>query len=529
MDRDLVRLPSISEFSSSLNVRPLVPQHAQRIGPLLPGSSQIWGYSANGLPPIPPPPQWMPSIPLHTTPIIPMSAPPRAPDAPRSMAPELRFVDGHGARGNINDSLPNDQLSNGSNSNVENGAINGPHRRRKKPIQKLGPSTQTYHGPRKVCVNDPTVKFPVQGLPLNGHSIPGDELHRLNTAVYPSVTTRRYSAAALDPNNAHLMVYEYSIGAYWVIWDYDTGYVHLTGLWRAALQERGEQRRPELVLAQKTNPKADIVRLLELTPKALHSCIKRVRGGFLKIQGTWVPYHLCKQLARRFCYYIRYQLVPIFGASFPDECLHPSAPGFGELRFEESGPSLLPSTANDSIPKNEEHFYEMAPESRTQFSHSLGSGPLPHFHQQNPPEIAHQFTPIYYMPPTPTTPQVAHAPASHIPGLGGVVDGRFHSAQFQAQPWQNGRGWSGHGFDPRQVKSASYPGEPVGHGPLPRRELTSKENLAKLGASLKPTVYASEDPVGPKASLSLGSPGLTEPGAPQAHQVEKIKINSLLS
>lgn len=179
------------------------------------------------------------------------------------------------------------------------------------------------------------VQFPVAPLDLVSGAVPPGELGDLRMHVYPCIVTKKYSAAALDPTRSHLVVYEYPLGEQWVIWDYETGYVHLTGLWRAALQEQAFQRNRNGVVLVKPNAKADIVKLLESTPKALHPYIKRVRGGFLKIQGTWLPYDLCKRLACRFCYYIRFKLVPIFGADFPSQCLLPLDGGFGELRFDD--------------------------------------------------------------------------------------------------------------------------------------------------------------------------------------------------
>ncbi|SCU88531.1 LADA_0E10704g1_1 [Lachancea dasiensis] len=49
--------------------------------------------------------------------------------------------------------------------------------------------------------------------------------------------------------------------------------------------------------------------------------MKRIRGGYIKIQGTWLPFELARALCVRFCYPIRYLLVPIFGPSFPDDCV----------------------------------------------------------------------------------------------------------------------------------------------------------------------------------------------------------------
>lgn len=103
------------------------------------------------------------------------------------------------------------------------------------------------------------------------------------------------------------------------MWDYVTGLVHLTGIWKAL-----------------GNSKADIVRLVENHPE-LEGVIKRIRGGFLKIQGTWVPYELCRRLAIRTCYTIRHALISVFGPAFPDECLKPGLKGYGTLTLDDTG------------------------------------------------------------------------------------------------------------------------------------------------------------------------------------------------
>ena len=41
--------------------------------------------------------------------------------------------------------------------------------------------------------------------------------------------------------------------------------------------------------------------------------LRRVRGGYLKIQGTWMPYEVALRLARRVAWPIREDLVPLFG------------------------------------------------------------------------------------------------------------------------------------------------------------------------------------------------------------------------
>lgn len=48
--------------------------------------------------------------------------------------------------------------------------------------------------------------------------------------------------------------------------------------------------------------------------------LKRIRGGYIKIQGTWLPFSVAKELCSRFCYPMRYLLVPVFGADFAEKC-----------------------------------------------------------------------------------------------------------------------------------------------------------------------------------------------------------------
>lgn len=157
-------------------------------------------------------------------------------------------------------------------------------------------------------------------------SVPED-VRRAVEPLYQQIECKKYSTSAIDPSRNYLTVYEYPVNNQWIIWDYETGLVHLTGIWKASFID--DQSGLKSV-------KADIMKLLESTPKQYHLNIKRIRGGFLKIQGTWMPYDLCKVLARRFCYHIRYELIPLFGISFPRECLRPDEKGFGELKFVDS-------------------------------------------------------------------------------------------------------------------------------------------------------------------------------------------------
>ncbi|OAV93751.1 hypothetical protein, variant [Puccinia triticina 1-1 BBBD Race 1] len=95
--------------------------------------------------------------------------------------------------------------------------------------------------------------------------------------------------------------------------DCETGMVHFTGIWKAL-----------------GHTKADVVKLVESDP-TIAPYLRKVRGGYLKIQGTWLPFDTAKTLARRVAWQIRYDLVPLFGPEFPDTCLGPGEPGFGQL------------------------------------------------------------------------------------------------------------------------------------------------------------------------------------------------------
>ncbi|KAH9981903.1 transcription regulator HTH, apses-type DNA-binding domain-containing protein, partial [Russula compacta] len=97
-----------------------------------------------------------------------------------------------------------------------------------------------------------------------------------------------------DPRG-YIPVYEYPLNGQWIMMDVDDGYILWTGIWKAL-----------------GNSKADIVKMIESQPD-LASQIRRVRGGYLKIQGTWMPYEVALRLSRRVAWPIRHDLVPLFG------------------------------------------------------------------------------------------------------------------------------------------------------------------------------------------------------------------------
>lgn len=58
----------------------------------------------------------------------------------------------------------------------------------------------------------------------------------------------------------------------------------------------------------------------EASKVSLSDVMQRIRGGYIKIQGTWLPLEMAKLICTWFCFPIRYLLVPIFGADFPQLC-----------------------------------------------------------------------------------------------------------------------------------------------------------------------------------------------------------------
>ncbi|KAG6829001.1 hypothetical protein H0H92_005978 [Tricholoma furcatifolium] len=112
------------------------------------------------------------------------------------------------------------------------------------------------------------------------------------------VTKGRYITSN-DPRG-YIPVYEYPLNGQWIMMDIDDGYILWTGIWKAL-----------------GNSKADIVKMIDSQPD-LAPLIRRVRGGYLKIQGTWMPYEV------RLIY-----TVP--SPTFPSTCLTPDQPGYGQV------------------------------------------------------------------------------------------------------------------------------------------------------------------------------------------------------
>ncbi|KAG0173262.1 hypothetical protein DFQ28_011173 [Apophysomyces sp. BC1034] len=139
--------------------------------------------------------------------------------------------------------------------------------------------------------------------------------HTDNTTTVLQVKKEKYSTS-LDPRG-FIPVYEYTVNGFPIMWDRENGDVLFTGVWKAL-----------------GHPKSEIVKLVELNKHLNDFTVKRVRGGYLHIQGTWIPFDHARTLCKRTAWHIRQELVPIFGSEFPEECLHPDDGAFRNLALD---------------------------------------------------------------------------------------------------------------------------------------------------------------------------------------------------
>lgn len=240
-----------------------------------------------------------------------------------------------------------------------------------------------------------SINFPI--IPINV-SVPNDQMPLVPSPS--SIAMKKYSTAV--DSRKFLTVYEFMVNNQWIIWDYHTGYVHLTGLWKAI-----------------GNNKADIVKLIENSPE-LEPDIKRVRGGYLKIQGTWVPFEIAKALAARTCYFIRYALIPLFGNDFPESCLKPNEPGFGQLQMRLTDPATKRRRRKRSVnilhqqPQRPIRIHQHQPPIHANLQHHPQSMPMSMQHQQpsiHPMPMQHQQVPVPFTHPS----QYMFKPPIHLP------------------------------------------------------------------------------------------------------------------
>lgn len=142
-----------------------------------------------------------------------------------------------------------------------------------------------------------------------------------------SPSSSQSSLSFTDPSTTivtrdFVTVYEYKIGNHSIIWDYLIGWVYITSIWKAV-----------------GNSKADVLKLISTSPEIKNKVFK-TKGGCLKVQGTWIQYDIAKKLASKFCWPIRFALVPIFGIDFIYSCLKFGQPGYGLFQLTVSEKDL---------------------------------------------------------------------------------------------------------------------------------------------------------------------------------------------
>ncbi|RCI01542.1 hypothetical protein CU097_008588 [Rhizopus azygosporus] len=118
------------------------------------------------------------------------------------------------------------------------------------------------------------------------------------------------------------------VGGQLILWDRENGWVLITCVWKALGKS-----------------KTDVLKVVDANPGLP---MKKIRGGRLAIQGTWLPMESARALCVKNAWPLRHDLVPLFGDSFPSDCLVPSHLSFGDLKVD-SVASLGVSTPFASV------------------------------------------------------------------------------------------------------------------------------------------------------------------------------------
>ncbi|SNX87635.1 uncharacterized protein MEPE_06345 [Melanopsichium pennsylvanicum] len=142
---------------------------------------------------------------------------------------------------------------------------------------------------------------------------------------------RKGKYATTGGDRGFMAVFEYDVRGHTMMINVDTSFVRFTSITQAL-----------------GKTKVNFGRLIRNCP-ALDPHITKLKGGYLSIQGTWLPYDLAKELSRRIAWEIRDHLVPLFGYDFPASCLRPNSDGFGQLAIGASQKRALSSSSADSL------------------------------------------------------------------------------------------------------------------------------------------------------------------------------------
>ncbi|KAF7901133.1 hypothetical protein EAF00_003354 [Botryotinia globosa] len=130
---------------------------------------------------------------------------------------------------------------------------------------------------------------------------------------------------------------------YTVMWDYNVGLVRITPFFKCCKYS-------------KTTP----AKMLGMNP-GLKEITHSITGGALAAQGYWMPYSCALAVCTTFCSHIAPALIPIFGPSFPSQCVSPDAPEHGRMVID---PNII-RAATAEAESYRLHYTSFTPKSST--------------------------------------------------------------------------------------------------------------------------------------------------------------------
>nr|QOU81785.1 hypothetical protein [Sporisorium reilianum] len=274
---------------------------------------------------------------------------------------------------------------------------------------------------------------------------------------------RKGKYATTGGDRGFMTVFEYDVRGHTMMIDVDTSFVRFTSITQALGKN-----------------KVNFGRLVRTCP-ALDPHITKLKGGYLSIQGTWLPYDLAKELSRRIAWEIRDHLVPLFGYDFPSTCLRPDSEGFGQLAIGMSqkrarkrhnnggphqtscyGPSMPISVVDgQTVERPHAHPYQQPPATfhyskgvDAERSHWYGNQPLPaHGNAANMDSMMWPAPSAFSAGGGAQAPSLGPAPSLHAPYASnfGGIDGNGGSPILSSPPSSNASSMSS-----AQSTSANY-------------------------------------------------------------------------
>ncbi|KAF4973720.1 hypothetical protein FZEAL_9247 [Fusarium zealandicum] len=143
---------------------------------------------------------------------------------------------------------------------------------------------------------------------------------------------------------------------YTVMWDYNVGLVRMTPFFKC-------------LQYGKTVP----AKMLSLNP-GLKEITHSITGGSIAAQGYWMPYQCARAVCATFCFHIAGALIPIFGPSFPSECVRPDSPEFARMAIS---PQLVAEASREADIARRMHMSAVPPSFSGATSYPRDDRPMP--------------------------------------------------------------------------------------------------------------------------------------------------------